>query len=135
MENERKDLIEYKKQSIISKIFSFFKGIFLKKKFNESDISKIEDTNEITNDYKTDEIVSQNVVKDFIIPQEISSKNVVKAEEFSKNQEDEQCEKDRFFKIYNDFKENRLKIDEVDTYDILRIQKMLEEEKNMILKR
>lgn len=131
MENERKDLIEYKKQSIISKIFSFFKGIFLKKKFNESDISKIEDTN----DYKIDEIVSQNVVKDFIIPQEISSKNVVKAEKFSKNQEDEQCEKDRFFKIYNNFKENRLKIDEVDTYDILRIQKMLEEEKNMILKR
>lgn len=134
MENERKDLIEYKKQSIISKIFSFFKGIFLKKKSNVSDISKIESQNEIRNDYKINENISQKEEKDFIIPQEISSRTVVKTENSNITQENEQSEKERFFKMYNDFKENKLNVEDVCTYDILKIQKMLEEEKNIILK-
>ena len=130
MENKGKELIEYKKQSIISKVFNFFKNIFSKKENNISNVSEFESNIERNNAYLKKESISNIETNNFIIPKEITSEN-----NSNINQENETNEKERFFKIYNDFKENRLKIEDVGTYDILRIQKMLEEENNIILKR
>lgn len=130
MENKGKELIEYKKQSIISKVFNFFKNIFSKKENNISNVLEFESNIERNNAYLKKESISNIETNNFIIPKEITSEN-----NSNINQENETNEKERFFKIYNDFKENRLKIEDVGTYDILRIQKMLEEENNIILKR
>lgn len=133
MENKGKELIEYKKQSIISKVFNFFKNIFFKKENNISNVSDVESNNA----YLKKESISNIETNNFIIPKEITSCNNAIENKSNINQENEtnENEKERFFKIYNDFKENRLKIEDVGTYDILKIQKMLEEENNIILKR
>lgn len=109
MEDKNKGLIEYKKNSIIFRVINFFKSILFKNKIliqDESESTIIEEKKQVENE-------------------EISlSKEVI---DFNKIEYD--MDKNKFFKTYNEFKNNRVKINDIGLYDIIRINKMIEEER------
>lgn len=118
--DKNKSLIEYKKESIVSRVINFFKSIFQKNKINT-----IENNNNNIIDNKTDVISSSNKLN---VEKELEVKSV--------EIEDRSIESDKaeFFKIYNDFKERKIAINELSFYDVIRITKMFNEENNMYIK-
>ena len=118
--DKNKSLIEYKKESIVSRVINFFKSIFQKNKINT-----IENNNNNIIDNKTDVISSSNKLN---VEKELDGKSV--------EIEDRSIESDKaeFFKVYNDFKERKIAINELSFYDVIRITKMFNEENNIYIK-
>lgn len=118
--DKNKSLIEYKKESIVPRVINFFKSIFQKNKINT-----IENNNNNIIDNKTDVISSSNKLN---VEKELEVKSV--------EIEDKSIESDKaeFFKVYNDFKERKIAINELSFYDVIRITKMFNEENNMYIK-
>lgn len=118
--DKNKSLIEYKKESIVSRVINFFKSIFQKNKINT-----IENNNNNIIDNKTDVISSSNKLN---VEKELEVKSV--------EIEDRSIESDKaeFFKVYNDFKERKIAINELSFYDVIRITKMFNEENKIYIK-
>lgn len=125
MKDENKALIELKKESLFSRVVSFFKSIFFRKRNvqkNESD--QIENF----------DIESKSVEeKEFIDVEKTNSGDL----HIKNNMESAKLEneKEQFFKLYNDFKSKKLKFGDVDLYDMIRISKLLEEEREIYIKK
>ena len=101
--DDNKQIIEYKKENIFSKFFNWCKGLFIRKKGVESEV-EIEHFEDDTNyDQK-------------IIP---------------KKNEKKISEKERFFKLYNDYKNNRISEKDISFFDLVRINDMINEEKEI----
>ena len=118
--DKNKSLIEYKKESIVSRVINFFKSIFQKNKINT-----IENNNNNIIDNKTDVISSSNKLN---VEKELDGK-IVEIEDRSI-----ESDKAEFFKVYNDFKERKIAINELSFYDVIRITKMFNEENNIYIK-
>ena len=115
---ENKDLIEYS-GGLFSRIKEFFKKIFARKK-------------------QTEEIYNEVIEQDFSNANETNESNGNTIIEVQENTEIEGVkaltEKEEFFKVYNDFKNGKISGEDLPLSQLLRINKMLDEENKIKVK-
>lgn len=105
-----KSLIVKKKNSIFDKIISFFKSIFHKKvDSKEVETKEVENINEKNN--------IENVAKE------------------ENTNEIEKMNKEKFFKLYEDVKNEKINVEDLSISEIIVINAMLKEEIDMKLKK
>ncbi len=137
--DKNKSLIENKK-SIFNKVINFFKKIFWRKEtqncIEKIDDLKIENKSEvkhvikpITSILKEDEISEDIELYEYeeeIDPEEVNF------EKYNENREyNSQDEKNNFFDLYNNIKEEKVDINNVDIIDLFQVNLLLKEEQKL----
>ncbi len=137
--DKNKSLIENKK-SIFNKVINFFKKMFWRKEtqncIEKIDDLKIENKSEvkhvikpITSILKEDEISEDIELYEYeeeIDPEEVNF------EKYNENREyNSQDEKNNFFDLYNNIKEEKVDINNVDIIDLFQVNLLLKEEQKL----
>ncbi len=126
MEN-KKALIEYKKESIVSKFINFFKSLFFRNKnIQAEDRKNIIDNNMNSIFFSNESEKNTKLKASMQIDSNIENDKI--------NEVNKESDKDNFFRIYRDFQAGKLTINQVSLYDIIRINKIQEEENKLYLK-
>lgn len=136
---KNKSLIENKK-SIFNKVINFFKRIFWKQEAQNC-IEKIDDLkpenkseekkviNPITSILKEEEISEDIELYDYeddIDPEEVNFENYNEDRKYNS-----QDEKNKFFDLYNNIKEEKVDINNVDIIDLFQVNLLLKEEQKL----